>query len=121
MAQAVGLIDVVVGGTSPDVEKGGKVKVGGWLQKPVVVQGKVHYSREWEASEIEFTTVLKRGDTLQTLFGPGEKVVQCNCDTGQSFVFSDAFCTNLLEFTGSEGGKVMVKFSAGEPEVLQNG
>lgn len=120
-AQTLGVMDIVLGGTSLDVEKGGKLKLGGYKQNAVLVQGKTFYAREYEASEITFTTVLKRGQKIGDIFASGTKECQVVCDTGQSFIFADAFVSNRPDMTAGEGGKIEVKLMAGAYEELMNG
>ncbi len=120
--QTLGVIDIVWRGTALDVEKGAKIKLGGWKQNPVLVQGKTKYAREYEASEITCTSVVNRGQDIPGLFAGGEGELQCNCDSGQSFIFSDAFLVNRPDMTGdAAGGKLEMKWAAGEPETLLNG
>lgn len=122
MSQVLGVIDYVWRGVSYDAEKGSTVTLGGYKQDPIEVSGKTHHARVYEKSEASFTTVLKRGQKLSTLFAPGEGELQCNCDTGQSYIFPDAFVTNRPKMTGGEGGKIEVMFAAGSGwQELQNG
>ena len=121
MAQTLGIIDLVWQGTTLDIEKGAKVKLGGYKQNAVLVQGKTHYAREWEASEITATTVLQRGQKVSDLFLAGTGELQANADTGQSFIWPDAFISNRPEVTAGEGGKVEVKWMGGPYRELING
>ena len=121
MAQTLGVISFVWRGQALDAEKGSKVKLGGYKQNGVVVQGKTHYAQEFEASEIDVTTPLQRGADPSAVFAGGVGELQCNCDTGQSFIFPDAFITNRPEMTANEGGKINIKFMASAPETLLNG
>jgi len=118
MAQVLGLIDVVWKGTKIDVEKGGKVKLGGLMQKPLVVGQQVDYSAEYDMSEITVTTRLRAGDDLLKMFSAGAGELQVQCDTGQTFTWSDAFIANRPDFTAGEGGKVQIKWNASAPTQL---
>lgn len=119
--QTLGVIDIVWRGVALDIEKGAKVKLGGWKQNVVLVQGKTKRAREYEASEITATTVVNRGQDPNDLWADGEGELQCNCDTGQSFIFPDAFLTNRPNMTGGEGGKSELAWAAGPAETLLNG
>ena len=121
--QTLGVIDIVWNGVALDVEnKSGKLTIGGWKQNPVLVQGKVKWSREFEASEITATITLARDVDPATIWADGQAELQCNCDTGQSFTFPDAFLTNRPNMSGDgSGGKMEVKWAAGAPETLLNG
>lgn len=119
--QTLGVVDIIWRGRALDVDKGAKLKLGGYKQNAMPVQGKTKYAREYEVSEITATVPVDRGMDVLALFAAGEGELQCNCDTGQSFIFADAFVTNRPEMTGGEGGKMEMKWGAGIPEVLLNG
>lgn len=118
MAQFLGIVDIVWKGRNIPVEKGGKFKLGGIHNKPVVVGRKVGRAQEFMQSDIEAVTVLERGQKVKELYTAEEGELQVFCDTGQTYVFPDAFLTDPREFTGDEGGKVTLKWSAGEYEEL---
>jgi hypothetical protein len=120
MAQVLGLITVTFMGTKIDVEKGGTAKLGGLMQKGLVVGQQVDYVNEFDMSEINVTTRLRRGDSLIALFASGQGELQVLCDTGQTYVWPDAFVANLPEFTAGDGGKVKIKWNAGSPTELLN-
>lgn len=118
MAQVVGIIDIVWQGRNIPVEKGAKLKLGGLKNNPVVYGRKVGRAQEFVASEIEAVTVVERGQKVKELYGVGEGELQVQCDTGQTYTWPDAFLTDPREITGGEGGKVPLKWSAGEPEEI---
>lgn len=118
MTQVLGIVDIVWQGRNIPVEKGAKLKLGGIMNKAVDYGRKTGRSQEYKGSEIEATTVLERGQKFKELYGVGEGELQVQCDTGQVFVFSDAFLTDQREFTGGEGGKVSLKWSGSEPEEI---
>lgn len=122
MADTLGIIDIVWKGKKLPVEKGAKVKLGGPKNNAVLAGRQVHRAQEMEASEITATIPLMRGQRLLDLYGDGrEGELQVICNTGQTYVFSDAFLENRPEMTAGEGGKVELKWMAGEPEELING
>lgn len=122
MTQAVGIIDIVWRGTKIPVEKGAKLRPGGTKNNVVVAGRRVFRAEEFQQSEITGTTVLQRGQRFSDLYGTGEGELQCLLDTGQTFVWTDAFLSgDRPEITGGEGGKVQMVWSAGEPEELLNG
>lgn len=118
MTQVLGIVDIVWLGRNIPVEKGAKLKLGGIMNSPVVYGRRVGRAQEFAASEIEAVTAVERGQKVKDLYGVGEGELQVQCDTGQIFVFSDAFLTEQRELTGGEGGKVPLKWSAGEPEEI---
>jgi hypothetical protein len=118
MAQVLGLVDVIWNGQKIDVEKGSKVKLGGLMQKPLVVGQQVDFSAEYDMSEITVTTRLRAGDSLLSIFSSGAGELQVLCDTGQTYAWSDAFIANRPDFTAGEGGKVQIKWNASAPTEL---
>jgi Phage tail tube protein len=120
MAQVLGIVDIVWQGRNIPVEKGAKLKLGGIKNKEVVYGRRVGRAQEFMASEISATTHLERGQRLTDLVNLGEGELQVLCDTGQSFVFPDAFLKDEQEMTGGEGGKIELKWAAGDfQEIMQ--
>lgn len=116
MAQVLGIIDIIWQGRNVPVEKGAKLKLGGIVNKAVTYGRRVGRAQEFMASEIEATTHLERGQRMSELYTAEEGELQVVCDTGQSFVFHDAFLTDQRELTGGEGGKIQLKWSASAAE-----
>lgn len=118
MTQVLGIVDIVWQGRNIPVEKGAKLKLGGIANAPVVYGRKVGRAQEFKPSEIEATTTLERGQHFKQLYQVGEGELQVQCDTGQIYTFPDAFLTDQREMTGGEGGKVPLKWSAGDYEEI---
>lgn len=121
MTQYLGIVDLSWRGVRIPIEKGAKIKLGGVKNNAVVFGRQVGRSQEYEASEITATTHLARGQRVKELYALGEGELQALCDTGQTYVFADAFLTERPEMTSGEGGKIEMKWMAGEPEELLNG
>lgn len=119
--QVLGLVVIRWNGRLVPVEKGAKVKLGGMKQMPIVYGRQIGRAQEWEASEITAVTSLQRGQSIDDFYAVAEGELQVQCDTGQSYVFSDAFLTDRLEITGGEGGKIELKWAAGDYRELLNG
>lgn len=122
MSQTLGIMDITWRGQKLDIEKGGKLKLGGMKNTPVMTGRKVHRAEEFEAGEATVTTVLARGRRILDLWGStreGELIVVC--DTGQTYAVPDAFLTNRPEMTGGEGGKIEMKWAFGEVEEMIDG
>ncbi len=118
MAQYLGIVDLVWKGLSIKVEAGSKVLIGGLQNKEVITARAVGRAQEFKPSSIEATTVLERGQRATEIYSEGEGELQVSCDTGQTLVFADAFLTERGDMTGGEGGKITLKWSAGEPEEI---
>lgn len=117
MAQTVGIIDIVWNGVYLACEKGSKAKIGGIKNNPVTHGRKVSRAQEYQASEIEATVPFERGMTLADIWTEGEGELQVRLDTGQTYVWSDAFLSgDRPTISEGEGGKVPLKWSGGTPE-----
>lgn len=122
MSQYLGIVDIVWRGQALDVEKGAKARIGGIKNNTVVMNRKVGRAQEFQESEVTATVNLARGQSAKTLFDPGEGELQVKCDTGQTYIWSDAFLSgDRPSLTGGEGGKMEMKWSGGEPEEQLNG
>ncbi len=118
MTQVLGIVDIVWQGRNVPVEKGAKLKLGGIVNNPVTYGRKVGRAQEFKQSEIEAVTVLERGQRFKELYQVGEGELQVQCDTGQIYTFPDAFLADQREMTGGEGGKVPLKWAAGDYEEI---
>ncbi|MCP4562014.1 MAG: hypothetical protein GY873_08770 [Bosea sp.] len=119
MTQVLGIVDIIWRGQNIPVEKGAKLTLGGIVNTAVVYGRKVGRAQSFEASEVEAVTALERGQKFKERYGnPGEGELQVQCDTGQTFTWPDAFLVDRREMTGGEGGKVPLKWNAGEPEEI---
>lgn len=119
MAQTLGIIDLSwLGSLLPVDSKSAKVKLGGLKNTPVVLNRRVDYAQDFEPSTIEATIALEAGVSLAALANSGPGELQCVCDTGQTWIFPDAFITERLEATAGEGGKIAIKWAASEAQEL---
>lgn len=116
--QTLGIVDIVWRGRNIPVEKGAKIRVGGIKNNVVTYGRKAARAQEFEASEVTATTNFERGQRFGNLWDPGEGELQVVCDTGQTFVFGDAFLTDRSEITGGEGGKIELKWAGSAPEEI---
>lgn len=121
MTQLLGIVDVVWRGQRIPVEKGAKLKIGGIMNNAVTYGRQVGRAQEFTPSEITAVTHLARGQRFKELYAVGEGELQVICDTGQTYVWADAFLVDRPEMTSGEGGKIEMKWAAGEPEELLNG
>lgn len=119
--QVLGIITIRWNGRVIPVEKGASCLLGGLKQMPVVYGRRVGRTQEFEPSEITGVTALQRGQSIDDFYQVAEGELQVQCDTGQSYVFPDAFLTERLTLTGGEGGKIKLKWAAGDYRELLNG
>lgn len=114
--QVLGIVDIYWRGRNIPVEKGAKLRLGGIKNNAVTYGRGVGRAQEFQASEITATTHLERGQSLLDLLDPGEDELQVVCDTGQTYIWSDAFYDgDRPDATGGEGGKIELKWAGGEP------
>ncbi|MBW9072231.1 phage tail tube protein [Agrobacterium deltaense] len=119
MTQVLGIVDIVWRGRSLPVEKGAKLRIGGIKNNAVTYGRKVGRAQEFQGSQVTATTNLEKGQRWGNLWDPGEGELQVLCDTGQTYVFNDAFLVDdIPEMTGGEGGKIELKWAASAPEEI---
>lgn len=114
MSQALGIIDIFVNGTKMEVQPGGTLKLGGFVNAPQIAGGSVHRARKMEMSEVSFKMSLLRGQLVSDLIPDGELEVQCHCDTGQIYTGENFFRQNALTISAGESGGVDVVLVGGE-------
>jgi hypothetical protein len=120
--QTLGILDVVWRGKKIPAEKGSKFRLGGLKNNVVLAGRQTHRAQEYINSSCELTTILKRGQSWSDIWTTDEGELQVNCDTGQSYVFTDAFLEgDPPDITGGEGGKIALKWAMSEGEEIQNG
>lgn len=119
MAQTLGIMDIVWKGKKLPIEqKSGKLKLGGMMNTPVVLNASVDRAGHFEPSEITATIPLRRGMRLMDMFDSADGELQVLCDTGQTYVWPDAFLVTRPEAHAGEGGKIEMKWSAAAPDEL---
>ncbi len=119
--QVLGIVTLRWNGETLPVETGASVKLGGIMQEAIVYGRQVGRAGKFEASEITATMPLTRGRSMANLLSVLEAELQITCDTGQSYVFPTAFLTDRPTVTGGEGGKMELKWSAGDFTEILNG
>lgn len=92
---------------------GPKLKLGGDKRTPVVGNKVIGYTEQTEPAELECEVALTEGMSLAELKGIVDATVTYEADTGQTYVIRNAFVTDTIDLTASEG-KVALKF-AGDP------
>lgn len=119
MTQVVGIVDIVWNGRMIPVEKGATIRPGGIKNTAVTYGRKVGRAQEFQGSEVNAVTNLERGQRATSLFDENEGELQVVCDTGQTFVISDAFLEgDRPQITGGEGGKIPLKWMGSAAEEI---
>jgi hypothetical protein len=119
--QVLGLLSIRWNGETLPIEAGASLKLGGLAQDPIVYGRQVGRAQKFEASEITATMPLARGRSMTALLAVQEAELQVTCDTGQSYVFPDAFLTQRPTITAGEGGKIELMWSGGDFQEILNG
>ncbi|NKX16158.1 hypothetical protein HGG75_10350 [Ochrobactrum pseudogrignonense] len=115
MAQVLGIVDIVWRGRNIPVEKGAKIKVGG-IKNNAVTYGRKVGRAGVRGFGSHRDNEPRKGQRYGGLWDEGEGELQVVCDTGQTFIFADAFLTDHPDITGGEGGKIELKWAGGAPE-----
>ena len=122
MAQVLGIIEISWLGKNIPVEKGAKIRLGGMKNNAVTYGRKVGSAKEFQGSEISAKTHLEKGQRFGELYSTEEEgELSVICDTGQTYIFADAFFVDdRPDMTGGEGGSIELKWAAGDyQEVLK--
>ncbi|MFG1466827.1 phage tail tube protein [Xanthobacter sp. DSM 24535] len=117
MAQVLGIIDLLWRGKNIPIEKGAKLRLGGIKNTAVTYGRKVGRAQEYQGSEVTAKTYLEAGQSYGSVYDEGEGELQVVCDTGQTFVFPDAFLLDPPEMTGGESHELKWNAS-GYQEIL---
>ena len=117
--QTLGIIDIVWKGRTIPVKTGAKLRLGGIKNTATAYGRGVGRFQEFQGSEITATTNLEKGQSLVGLLDHEEGELQVVCDTGQTYVFEDAFLEgDRPETTGATDGQIELKWAAGEAQEI---
>lgn len=121
MAQTLGIVDLVWKGVNLQiVTKGAKIVLGGLRNDTVTYGRTASRSQQYAESKITATVHLRKGQSYGSIFSVEEGELQAICDTGQTYVFPDAFLTgDHPTITSGEGGNIELNWAAsGYEEVI---
>ena len=96
MAQKISIIDISIDGQKVDVEKGAKLKIGGYVAEAKPSARKVHYTQKLDAAEIEFEVAATADVNVLGLQALRNATVQVVADNGLQYVVSNAFVTEKI-------------------------
>lgn len=112
----LGIIEAQWLGTQVNAKPGGTLKLGGVVNKPVVFGRQVGNAQMMEASEIKLKGVVTTGMSVTGTYNVGQVgELQVQCDTGQIFVWDDAFIAGAITLTAGENSEVDLTWNAGTP------
>ncbi len=119
MAQVVGIIDVIWNGRYLACEKGSSARIGGIRNNAVTHGRKVSRAQEFQGSEIKAKLPFEAGMKISDIWSEEEGELQVRLDTGQTYVWNDAFLSgDRPTITEGEGGAIELTWSAGSPEEI---
>lgn len=114
MSQVAGIADVYWLGNLIDVKPGVTVKLGGIVNKAVVAGRKVKRGQSMETAEISIKMTLDKGMVISDVLNTSvEGELQVHFDTGQKFIWMDAFVMESPNLTTGDNSEGDVKFGAG--------
>lgn len=120
--QVLGIVRAFWGSVELPLKEGSSFKVGGLVNKPVIVGKTVARAQVMAPSEINLKVAVERGMVLTDLFGASlEQELQLHTDVNQTFVWESAFRSETLDITTGDSSGIDVKFTAGAPMELING
>lgn len=121
MAQVLGIVDLIWKGVNLQVAtKGAKLVLGGLRNDTVTYGRTAGRSQQYAESKITATVHLKKGQSYGDIFSVAEGELQAICDTGQTYIFHDAFLTgDHPTITSGEGGNIELNWAAsGYEEII---
>lgn len=119
MTQFLGRATIRANGQVIESAPGAALDLGGTKRVPVTVGNTIGYAEQTAPATLEFETVLKAGQSLDTIRNLKDATVIYEADTGQRFVIRDAFTTDTITLKDGEGGNVAVKMAGQGAEEVQ--
>ena len=120
MAQVLGIVDLIWKGVNLQiVTKGAKLVLGGIRNDTVTYGRTAARSQQFAESKITATVHLRKGQSWADIYSVEEGELQAICDTGQTYIFQDAFLTgDHPTLTSGEGGSIELNWAASAPEEI---
>lgn len=114
-AQSLGIVTLIWGGTTLNVDsKSSSFTPGGLINAPVVAGQQVTFGQSFINSTVKASFPLVKGMSVNTLRGFNNTEMQVKCDSGQTYTINGAFITKDLTVKGSPGNNVTLEW-AGQP------
>jgi hypothetical protein len=114
MSQVAGIADVYWLGQQIDVKPVVTLQLGGVVNKPVVVGRKIKRAQVMVEAVISAKFSLDKGLRITDLINADQEgELQVHFDSGQKFIWADAFVSDATTLTTGDGSEGDVKFGAG--------
>ena len=111
-----GIIEASWGGADIPLKVGNTFELGGVISNPQVVGKTVDFSNSMKPSMISLKVAVRAGMRVTDLFPSGiGQELQIRCDTGQTFVFDNAFRQGTIKVSDGDSSEATVEFGAGTP------
>ena len=112
----LGIVEASWGGTDIPLKVGNTFELGGVVSNPQVVGKTVDFSNSMKPSMISLKVAFRQGMRLTDMFPSGiGQELQVRCDTGQTFVFDNAFRQGTIKVSDGDSSEATVEFGAGAP------
>lgn len=116
----LGIIEAIWQGYNVPLKPGSTFELGGVSAKPQVVGKRVDYSQAMEPSNIDLNVAVEQGMKVSDRFPRGVAgELQIQCDSGQTFVWDNAFVAGTIQVSTGDNSEAKVKFAGGTPTELQ--
>ena len=121
MAQLLGIIEAVWNGQQIPLKPNSTFSLGGVTSKPQVYGSQVGFSNATEPSEAALNVAVEKGSSIYATFPAGVAgELQIICDTGQQYIWPDAFRSGRIEMSSGDNSEAKVTFAGGTPTEVIN-
>jgi hypothetical protein len=112
LAQSLGIISLVWGGTKLNVDtKSSSFSRGGLISTPVIAGQQVSMSQAYVPPNVKASLPLTKGMSLDALVALNGQELQVQCDSGQTYTINGATLVKDLMTKGGAGSNVSAEWS----------
>lgn len=112
----LGIITASWGGTEIPLKPGNTWEIGGLVSNPVVVGNGVDFANSVKPSMVSLKVAVAKGQSVTGIFPSGiGQELQITCDTGQNFVWANAFRQGTIKVSDGDNSEATVEFGGGAP------
>lgn len=112
----LGIITAAWGGTEIPLKPGNTFELGGVVSNAVVVGTTVDFANSMKPSVVSLKVAVAKGMSVTGMFpsGVGQEL-QVTCDSGQNFVWANAFRQGTIKVSDGDNSEATVEFGGGTP------
>jgi Phage tail tube protein len=112
----LGIMTAVWGSTELPLKTGNSVEIGGVVSKAVAVGATIDFANAMMPSVISLKVAVQQGVSVTGTYPSGVgKELQVTFDTGQNFVWANAFRQGTIKITDGDNSEATVEFGGGTP------